>query len=158
MPRVHLDDELMRQLAINLIREFEQDVPAGSRVPNRWRTHWWRIWCGILSVAGVRKTITTGGLPPRTLARVIDYVNGTLSEPVTLGAACARVAGISTSHLAATFKRSTGQAPHQFVMAQRLERARSLLIDTRLPIAEVARRCGFADQSHLHGSSAGTPA
>ena len=55
-------------------------------------------------------------------------------------------------HFARLFKRSTGSAPHQYVLQQRIERAASLLRSTPLPIAEIAHRCGFNDQSHLANS------
>jgi AraC family transcriptional regulator len=71
-----------------------------------------------------------------------------LSEPVSLDD-LANLAGLSPFHFVAMFKRSTGLAPHQYLLAQRIERARALLAESRVPIADVAARTGFADQSHL---------
>jgi AraC-like DNA-binding protein len=42
-----------------------------------------------------------------------------------------------------------GVAPHQWLIRRRVEAAREALEDPRLSLAEVALRCGFADQSHL---------
>lgn len=42
-----------------------------------------------------------------------------------------------------------GTSPHQAFLAVRLERARSLLAGTELPIKAVATTCGFADQFHF---------
>ncbi len=61
----------------------------------------------------------------------------------------AGVAGFSPSHFTAMFRRATGLAPHQYLMERRVEHARALLTATTLPIADVAVRSGFADQSHL---------
>jgi AraC family transcriptional regulator len=87
-------------------------------------------------------------LPPRKLARVIEYINYHLGEALSLEM-IAGVAEISPSYFLTLFKQSTGLAPHQYVVRQRIEQAKALLTQTRLPIAEIASRTGFADQSHL---------
>lgn len=61
----------------------------------------------------------------------------------------AKAVEISPSYFLTLFKQSTGMAPHQYVITRRIERAKALLTQTRLPIAEIATRTGFADQSHL---------
>ncbi|MFF3491230.1 helix-turn-helix domain-containing protein [Streptomyces sp. NPDC002795] len=52
------------------------------------------------------------------------------------------------AHLVRSFGAAYGIAPHQYVMARRVDRARRLLLGGRA-IAEVAEACGFYDQSHL---------
>jgi len=47
------------------------------------------------------------------------------------------------------FKASFGASPHQYVMGARISRARELLEQPDLSIAQVAKLCGFSDQSHL---------
>lgn len=91
------------------------------------------------------------GLPARSLQHVLDYVDARLEGEIALSE-LATVAGSSMHHFARLFKQSTGSAPHQYVLQQRLERAASLLRSTRLTIAEIAHRCGFSDQSHLANS------
>ena len=61
----------------------------------------------------------------------------------------ARECGLSRSHFARAFRQSTGCAPHQWLMAQRLERARELLRGSRAPRRDLARACGFIDASHF---------
>ena len=53
------------------------------------------------------------------------------------------------SHFKPLFKASTRLAPHQFVIRRRVERARALLLDGSLPMAQVALDAGFAHQSHM---------
>jgi AraC-like DNA-binding protein len=61
----------------------------------------------------------------------------------------AAVVHLSPFHFARQFKAATGLAPHQYVIARRVERAQHLLrTDGRLGLAEVAFRSGFAKQSH----------
>jgi AraC family transcriptional regulator len=63
--------------------------------------------------------------------------------------ALAREAGLSPAHFARAFKESMGRAPHQHLMALRLERARRLLDAPDAELADVAHRAGFADQAHF---------
>jgi AraC-like DNA-binding protein len=60
----------------------------------------------------------------------------------------ARDLGTHPSHLVRAFRREYGLPPHRYVVGRRLDRARRLLLDG-VPIAEVAVRTGFHDQSHL---------
>jgi AraC family transcriptional regulator len=47
------------------------------------------------------------------------------------------------------FQATTRMTPHRYVLKRRVERARELLTKTHLSIAEIAYRCGFANQAHL---------
>jgi AraC family transcriptional regulator len=62
-----------------------------------------------------------------------------------LASAC----GLSRSHFARAFKVTTGASPLQWLMVQRLERAKNLLLNSSLPIDQIAHYCGFTDQSHF---------
>jgi AraC family transcriptional regulator len=148
VPRFHFRDELLRQLACNLVAEFEQ-AATPDRLYAQSLTH--ALVAHLLrkhSMASGKWPSAKGGLPPRTLARVKDYLQAHLSETLDLEAMAA-VAGLSPSHFTALFKQSTGLAPYQYVIAERIEKAKGLLIRTKLPIAEIAWQAGFADQSHL---------
>ena len=57
--------------------------------------------------------------------------------------------GLSRSHFARAFKISMGLPPHRWLMRCRVERSQELLERSSDDIAEIALRCGFADQSHL---------
>lgn len=89
----------------------------------------------------------SGGLPPRTLQRVREYVEANLENHIHLQA-LARIAGFSTSHFARAFKESEGVTPHLYIVQRRVRRAQALLARTDLPIAEIAAMSGFSDQSH----------
>jgi AraC-like DNA-binding protein len=89
-----------------------------------------------------------GGLPPRVLRRVQEYVDSHLSEDLELEQ-LARTAGLSLHHFARAFKTSVGVPPHHFVLQRRLSLARDLLSGTDRPVADIAIAAGFSDQSHL---------
>jgi AraC-like DNA-binding protein len=57
--------------------------------------------------------------------------------------------GLSRSHFARAFKIAVGMPPLQWLLVQRVERAKDLLLNSALSIDQIAYHCGFADQSHL---------
>jgi AraC family transcriptional regulator len=88
------------------------------------------------------------GLPARQLRRALDYIGDNLASDLSLEE-MAGAANLSPYHFARLFKESTGLPPHQYVIRERVERAKGLLAGTDRPVGEVARLCGFATQSHL---------
>jgi AraC family transcriptional regulator len=90
----------------------------------------------------------TGGLSRATLRRVLEFIHAHLDTDLSL-TAMATTVGMSPYHFARLFKQSTGQSPHQYVIARRIAQAKHLLTTTELPIATIAYRVGFASQSHL---------
>lgn len=78
---------------------------------------------------------------------ITDHIEATLAERITVHE-LAQLAGVSVAHFAREFKRLVGVPPHTFVMQRRVARARQLLA-AGTPIAMVATRAGFTDQSHL---------
>ena len=87
------------------------------------------------------------GLTKSRMLRTFDYIDAYLAEPITLQD-IAQQAGLSRMHFAAQFRLATGMAPHAFLLERRIERARSLL-ETNMPIVEVALAVGFQAQAHF---------
>jgi AraC family transcriptional regulator len=90
----------------------------------------------------------TKALGTSSMKRLNDYVLAHLGERI-LVADLARQVGMSIDRFAWTCKMQTGQSPHQYVLALRLQRARHLLRHSSVAIAEVASACGFSNQQHL---------
>ena len=72
-----------------------------------------------------------------------------LGENISLNDLAAAVA-LSRFHFARMFRQSVGTSPHEYVLQQRLERARTMLSRTNASLLEIAGCCGFADQSHMN--------
>ena len=87
-------------------------------------------------------------LDPRTLARVAEAVEARLAETLTL-ADLAAVAGFSPFHFARCFRAATGLAPHQYVLARRIELAKRLVVTTGEPVQDIAWSAGFENLSHF---------
>lgn len=82
------------------------------------------------------------------LLGAIEMMESHVEDPVTL-TRISEGAGISVRHLERLFARSLGVSPSKYYMRLRLREARGLLIQTEIPLAEVALRCGFHNSSHF---------
>jgi len=91
------------------------------------------------------------GLGQRQLATVLELIEANLATRLGLSELAA-TAGLSLHHFARMFKHSTGLPPHRYVVRRRVERAKSLLAGTDLPIAVIASQCGFSHHQHLAAS------
>jgi AraC family transcriptional regulator len=88
------------------------------------------------------------GLTTTQLRQTIDYIQAHLDQNLSLAEIAATI-NISPTYFSNLFKRATGNSPHQYVIQQRVERAKELLKTTDLAIASIAFQVGFSSQSHL---------
>ena len=95
-----------------------------------------------------RREVFVGGLPPRALRAVLDHIKDHLAESLSV-ADLAWVAGLSPGHFLRAFRTTVGQAPHQYVLDQRLMRAERLIATSGLPLKAVATAAGFCSNSHM---------
>jgi AraC-like DNA-binding protein len=61
----------------------------------------------------------------------------------------ARDLKLSAGHLGRVYSRASGHTLEEYLIRQRLEMARRLLLDPRLHVAEVADRCGFCNPAYF---------
>jgi AraC family transcriptional regulator len=88
-------------------------------------------------------------LPQYKLQQVIDYIDAYLDRDLSLQE-LSNMVQMSPHYFSKLFKQSTGTTPHQYVIRCRVERAKNLMRQGKLSIAEIATQVGFVDQSHLH--------
>ena len=82
------------------------------------------------------------------MSHVRDLIESALGEDLALER-LAREAGIAPHAFSAAFVKAFGVPPYRYVILRRVERAKTLLRNTDLPIARIAYETGFASQSHL---------
>lgn len=116
-------DSVANILAVQLLREYSSEkMPPEKRYVN--------------------------GLTNKKLALVLELIESDLSEDLPLKI-LANAAGLSEYHFLRMFKQSTGYTPHQYVMHQRIERAKTLLQKTEMTITEISYLLGFSTPAHF---------
>ncbi|GHF78848.1 AraC family transcriptional regulator [Thalassotalea marina] len=78
----------------------------------------------------------------------VDFIKENYHRPFTIEE-LAEVAHLSVSALERRFKKHLKKTPKQFITQLRLEKARRLLVETNIAIADVGERAGFADHSYF---------
>ncbi len=120
-----LVDTLRASLAAYLLRQYSSLSPQKTALPS-----------------------TNGALDNRRLSRVMDFIEANIERNLKLEE-LAEIACLSSYHFARAFKASTGVAPHQYMMSQKLDLAKTLLSDDNYKLVEVAFKAGFANQAHF---------
>ena len=82
------------------------------------------------------------------LARLIDFIRAHLAEAHTVRTLAARAA-VSPRTLQREFVAATGRSPYEWLVGERIERAKELLETTRLPAQGVALRVGMGSAESL---------
>lgn len=75
---------------------------------------------------------------------ILDNLHGNVSI-AELAEACS----LSRGYFIHAFRETTGMTPYQWLLRERIARARTLLLETDASLSEVAISCGFSDQSHF---------
>ncbi|MFB2938907.1 helix-turn-helix domain-containing protein [Aerosakkonemataceae cyanobacterium BLCC-F154] len=149
LPHLIAQDTLIYQMGLNL-QEHLKNNDSDSRLYVESAANFLAVH--LLQNYSIQKALVreyAGGLPKQQLRKVIDYIDAHLTQDISLDA-IANYLGMSRYHFSRLFKQSTGLSPHQYVIQQRVERAKQLLRRGKLSIAETAIACGFNHQSHLH--------
>jgi AraC family transcriptional regulator len=146
--RFQIRDAQMENICWALKAEMESNYPSG------------RLYVDSLAVSIASRLVSThssiakhpiaqaGGLGGRRLKQTLAYIEDHLSEDLSLSS-IASITGISASHFKTLFRQSAGIPIHQYVIQRRIERAKDMLMQGKLSIAEIALATGFSHQSHL---------
>lgn len=78
-----------------------------------------------------------------------QYVKDHYSRNITLEDVCAATS-FSVSYFSALFKKETGEGFAKYLTRVRIKRARELLQETSLPVAEICARVGCGDLKHFN--------
>jgi AraC family transcriptional regulator len=146
--RWELQDYQLRLLLTEMAREMESRWSTGTLYND--------LLSMSLAVALVRKysgdarpsAPVKGGMPASRLKRVLEYVETNSDRDLQLDD-LAQVAEMSRFHFAKLFRSSMGTTPYQYLLDQRLQRAKALLRIGSRSVAEVAAETGFLNASHF---------
>jgi len=142
------DDTVVRSLGHCLLPAFEHPERANrlfmDHIAAALLAHMVQAYGG----SATAPLMVRGGLAPWQVRRAKEMLMAHLDGEITLE----ELAGeceLSRSHFARAFRKTTGQPPHRWLLEQRIERAKDMLLKSDLPLAEIADICGFSDQSHF---------
>ncbi|CAA9348198.1 hypothetical protein AVDCRST_MAG94-2655 [uncultured Leptolyngbya sp.] len=121
MGRLYVES-LSQALIIHLLRHYSEGAPITAR-ENRSLTH-------------------------IQLQPALDYIHTHLDQDLSL-VQIAQNSNISPTYFARLFKQAAGTSLHQYVIKQRVKRAKLLLTTTEFTIEHIAAQVGFSSQSHL---------
>lgn len=107
-----------------------------------------RAWAGLLVLTLFERERRAQTGVPEKLRRAVRFIEEHACEPITVADVAARVE-LSPGHLHHLFRTVLGTTVQARIAELRLARAIELLARTDLGIADIALRCGYADQSCL---------
>ncbi|MGD1899803.1 MAG: helix-turn-helix domain-containing protein [Phormidesmis sp.] len=148
IPQLAVDDPVIQQLAIALKTEIQTGCLSGKLYGESLGTALAARLAQNYAASNPLVKSKVSRLAQSQLARLVDYIEANLEQDLSISD-LATLTGMSPSHFSRAFKHSVGIAPYQYVLQQRVERAKQLLKQRAISISEVALACGFANQTHL---------
>ena len=148
IPQFSIDDPVIYQLALALKTEIQTGCMSGKLYGEALGT---ALAARLVQNYAVSKPLLefkVNGLHQSQLERVIDYMKANLTQDLSI-LDLATLTSMSASHFSRGFKQSVGIAPYQYLIQQRVERAKQLLKQQAISISDIALECGFANQTHL---------
>ena len=148
LPQARIRDPQIEAIGLMLLSELQQEHTANKlyveSLSNVLAVHLIRQY----TTAHLQAVMYEGGLTQRQLLQVLDYINAHLHQEIKL-TDLASLLGMSEFHLGRQFKQVIGTTPYQYLLQQRIERAKQLLKQSDRSIADIALTCGFNSHSHL---------
>jgi AraC family transcriptional regulator len=149
MRSVLLDrDPQIETIARSFLSEMTTDSLGGKlyteSLANLFGIHLLRHYC----VTPATLRVYQGGLSDFQLKCAIDYIRSHLDAQLSLENIAAEL-NLSHYYFCVLFKQSMGVSPWQYVIGQRIEKAKELLRDRLVAISDIGLTCGFGNQSHF---------
>jgi len=85
---------------------------------------------------------------PFIIKETINYINKNVSEKLEI-ADLAKITRWKESHFIRVFKKYAGMTPYQYILKRKIEKAKTLLVETTLPIVEISFELGFLSHSNF---------
>jgi AraC family transcriptional regulator len=144
VPIMGKQDPLLAQLVSSLHRVMSSDLIEGGRLLREsvaksvmirlWQVSRWResASCALPAIGGLQTRIK----------KVVDFLRDDPGCDIGL-AGLARIASLSPSHFARSFKRFTGISPAEFQRRERVAMMERMLLSKDIPLQEIAATVGF---------------
>lgn len=148
-PQIGVRDEQLSHMAWSLLYELKAENIVGRLYADS--------VASVLAIQLVRRYsclkdvgMKKGGMAPHKLRRALEFISENVEQQQSIALdVVAQEVGMSRYHFSRVFKESMGLSPINYIVRQRIERAKKLLSETNLPIADIALQAGFSGQSHF---------
>jgi AraC family transcriptional regulator len=148
LPQHAIQDPLIYQSALSLRQDIQAGHPTGKLFGESVATMLVSRLLQKYAVHRPKQLSTEEGLSNYVLRNVLEYIQTRLDQDLSI-ADLAEAAGMSLYYFIRLFKKSMHITPRQYIIQQRVERAKMLLRSRELSISEISGQCGFTNQSHL---------
>lgn len=148
MPKHDTYDPALTQLGLLLKADLEAGYPSGKLYRDSIVTALAARLVNHHATCPICPESSVAGLSNARLQIIMNYIQDYLEQEIKL-ADLARLIDLSESYLCRAFKKSTGISLHQYLLQQRIERAKRLLKHSHLNLTEIAQHCGFSSHSHF---------
>ena len=142
-PQFGIADPLIRSLGMTLDREMRCNNPKPAfyveRLASTLAAHVFVNYS-----TPVYRQMRRLGAHWTKLRRSIEHIHANIDGPLPLDR-LAMIAGMSKFHFARSFHQTMGTPPHQYVVQARMDKARTLLGDEMMSVAQAASRVGYVD-------------
>lgn len=139
-------------VAMNLALAFIPALMRPNQINKLFIDHAWRAVTAHLirtyGSRGQRWSSEQGGLAPWQERRAKEMLMSDLAGNLSL-AQLSNACRLSCSHFSQAFRQTVGCPPHQWLLTQRVQRSKELMLNTDQSLSEIALATGFADQSHF---------
>ena len=147
-PGVGISDETMKHLGLSLMPAFRVPDQANrlfmDYVTLAFASHAAQKYGGIRTLSKPLK----GGLAPWQERLSKELIADNLAGAISLSE-IAKACGLSVGHFSRAFNKSTGLAPHAWLLQARIDTAKVMLRDRDASLSAIAHSCGFVDRSHF---------
>ena len=147
-PGVGISDETIKHLGLSLLPAFRAPDQTSrlflDYVTLAFASHTVQKYGGIRSLSKPLK----GGLAPWQEKLSKELIADNLAGSISLSE-LAKTCGLSVSHFSRAFRKSTGLAPHAWLLQARVDTAKVMLRDRDASLSAIASSCGFVDSSHF---------
>jgi len=147
-PGVGISDETIKHLGLSLMPAFRAPEQANrlfmDYVMLAFASHTAEKYGGICTLSKPLK----GGLAPWQERLSKELIANNLAGAISLSE-ISKMCGLSVGHFSRAFRKSTGLAPHAWLLQVRVDTAKVMLRDRDASLSAIAQSCGFVDRSHF---------
>jgi AraC family transcriptional regulator len=144
-PVMAVDDGFIARTILALHADLRAGAPQGpaygESLGAALAAHLVRWYCEF-----VERPQHSARVPGALVDRVREFIEKNLDTDLSLQS-LAHLVHMDVFAFSRSFKQAVGASPHRYIMSRRIDRAKELLAQPKLPIADIALRCGFSSQS-----------